>query len=140
MKNKTLLTLVACSPLMLTGCSIQKADAIKSINNNIINVLQNNNTISNSENAKYKFTGYEIWENDKNQTLNVFGKLFNDSKHSYLKLSYNNVDFSNYNFDSEIDSYKSIAEIKIQDKIDAIIYDKDLSDDEKALRLKEMWR
>lgn len=36
--------------------------------------------------------------------------------------------------------YKSIAEIKIQDKIDAIIYDKDLSDDEKALRLKEMWR
>ena len=36
--------------------------------------------------------------------------------------------------------YKSVAEIKIQDKIDTIIYDKNLTDEEKAIKLKEMWR
>ena len=44
MKKRKLLALVACSPLLLTGCSNEKRDAIDSIEKNVIAVVQNDDS------------------------------------------------------------------------------------------------
>ena len=114
-KKANILALAAFSSLLLTGCSAEKGKAINSIEENVISAIANDENIkkdfSGAENLNYNFTGYEVFDTSANPTLNVFGKLFNDAAKSYLKLSYDAVDFSKYNFEGEVDAYKSIASI-----------------------------
>ena len=113
-KPYKVLALTLFSPLLLTGCSDKKQTAVNNIENNVLTVLKNDESVkqnfSNIDNLTYNFTGYEVLNNE-NKTLNVFGKLFDPAQKSYMKLSYDNVDFSKYDFDDQVNSFNSIAGI-----------------------------
>ena len=108
MKNKKILLFATCSSLLLGGCKITN---LITLNGAAAEVVKRDGIIPNSKNPEYGFTCYEICQNDDKKILNVYGKVTDESYNSYLKLCYDNIDFSNYVFSNQADLFASIADI-----------------------------
>lgn len=110
MNKKKALLFVAGSALLFGGCDVK---SVPSLYDAVINVVKNSNIVPDQELNKFSLTCYDICQDDDKNTLNIYGRLSNmrNSYNSYLKLSYDNIDFSNYNFSNRTDSYKSLQDV-----------------------------